>query len=128
MAIGLSPKLPMHRDERNGFGMHSDYTPMIIQNLKMIILTAPGERSMDPEFAVGIKNFIFEQDHPNTYGELKARIINQVENYLPFVRIDDIMIKSNAMGFSEIRANRTNVTIKFTILPTRGEEALEIDI
>ena len=128
MAIGLSPRLPMHRDERNGFGMHEDYIPMIMQNLKMIILTAPGARTMDPEFGVGIKHFIFEPDHPKTYGVLKARIINQVENYLSFVRIDDIIIKSNSMGFSEIRSNRANVRIKFTILPMRVEEALEIDI
>ena len=30
---------------------------MIKQNLKMLILTNPGERVMDPEFGVGIKQF-----------------------------------------------------------------------
>ena len=128
MAIGISPRLPMHRDSRNGFGMNEDYTSMATQNLKMIILTAPGERTMDPEFGVGIKKFIFEQDHASTYGELKARIVNQATNYLPYIQIDDIVIKSNAMGYSEISSNRTNVIIKFTIIPLGVERSLDIEI
>tara|TARA_R100000008_G_scaffold25519_1_gene13770 strand:- start:1000 stop:1386 length:387 start_codon:yes stop_codon:yes gene_type:complete len=128
MAIGISPRLPMHRDERNGFGMNEDYTSMTMQNLKMIILTSPGERTMDPDFGVGIKRYIFEPDHDVTYGDLKARIVNQVRDYLPYVQIDDIKFKSNATGYSEIRANRTNIIIKFTIIPLGVERDLELEI
>tara|TARA_B100000131_G_C17745586_1_gene462961 strand:- start:104 stop:490 length:387 start_codon:yes stop_codon:yes gene_type:complete len=128
MAIGISPRVPMHRDERNGFGMNEDYTSMAMQNLKMIILTSPGERTMDPEFGVGIKRYIFEPDHAVTHGDLKARIVNQAQDYLPYIQINDIEIKSNSTGYPEIRANRANVIIKFTIIPLGVERDLELEI
>ena len=36
---------------------------MIKQNLKMILLTHPGERIMVPDFGVGLPRFIFELEN-----------------------------------------------------------------
>lgn len=128
MAIGISPRVPMHRDDRNGFGMNEDHVSMVLQNLKMIVLTSPGERSMNPDFGVGINRFLFEQDHPETYATLKAKIVNQVKDYLPYVDIRDIEIRSNATGYPNIRSNRTNILIKFVIVPLGVESNLELEV
>ena len=57
---GLSPKLPLRRDFEDGYSMNKNYREMVKQNVKMLLLTAPGERIMDPEFGIGLQTFLFE--------------------------------------------------------------------
>ena len=57
-----SPKLPLTLNPINGFENNQTVPSVVLQNLKMIILTSPGERIMDPNFGVGIKQYLFEQN------------------------------------------------------------------
>ena len=50
----------------------------------------PGERIMLPNFGVGMKMFLFEQHNPVTYGAILAKIINQVDIYMSFVKIQKV--------------------------------------
>ena len=81
----LSPKLPLVYSANQGYQMNTGFVELVLQNLKMIVLTSPGERIMDPEFGVGLKNFLFEQNVPAVHGEIAARIKKQVKKYLPSV-------------------------------------------
>ena len=56
----LGVRLPITRNDINGYTMIGDFSTLIKQNLKMLILTDPGERVMIPEFGVGIKSYLFE--------------------------------------------------------------------
>ena len=56
----LGVKLPLARDSSDGFGMIKNFKTMIKQNFKMLLLTNPGERVMEPDFGVGRKKFLFE--------------------------------------------------------------------
>ena len=60
---------------------------MIAQNLKGLILTSPGERVMDPNFGVGLKGYLFEQNTGIIYAQIKDNIRDQVSIYLPFIDI-----------------------------------------
>ena len=53
MSEGLSPKLPMSLHPADGYRLTKTYKEMVKQNIKMLILTCPGERMMDPLFGVG---------------------------------------------------------------------------
>ena len=128
MAIGLSPVLPLGIDPRNGYSLHQDLTPMVHQNLKMVILTCPGERSMDPRFGVGLRNYLFEPDDPVIYEDVKARIVTQVNDYMPYVEIQDIQFKSQGMGYSQMTPNYTSIVIKFNIVPFGTNETMELDL
>ncbi len=57
---GLSPKLPLHIDQIDGYALTKDFKQVAAQNLKMVVMTNPGERIMIPEFGVGIKTYLFE--------------------------------------------------------------------
>ena len=59
MSKGLSPKLPLTKDPQDGYALNKEYVELVQQNLKMILLTAPGERIMEPEFGVGLRNYLF---------------------------------------------------------------------
>ena len=88
---GLSPKLPVLRDASDGYALTKSYTEMVLQNLKNLLLTVPGERMMDPLFGVGLKKFIFEQHDVGTYANIHAKTLNQTKKYLPFIVIDDMV-------------------------------------
>lgn len=90
MSLGFSPKLPLTLSPRGGYVLNDTIPQMIKQNLKMLLLTSPGERIMDNNFGVGLKNFLFEQNVRNTRQALKSRIEEQVEEYMPFLDLIEI--------------------------------------
>ena len=87
---GISPKLPLQRDEQDGFTLNKTILEAVRQNIKMLILTSPGERVMDPDFGCGIRRLLFENTNTGVYGEIESRIRKQVSRYLSFVNILDV--------------------------------------
>jgi len=55
----LSLHLPITYNSADGFTMIKSIKRMIKQNFKMLLLTSPGERVMDPNFGVGVKIIYF---------------------------------------------------------------------
>ena len=95
---GLSPKLPLSRDSRDGFALNKTYQDTIQQNFKNLLLTAPGERVMIPEFGVGLRNYLFENQDVSTYEEIEENIRKQVLVYMPFVTIGEIKFLQNEIS------------------------------
>ena len=93
MAEGLSIALPLSLDEKDGpYKSNMTLDEVAQQNMKMIVLTSPGERVMEPDFGVGIRNFLFEQETPFLVSEIQTRIGTQIEKYAPFVKIRELNI------------------------------------
>ena len=93
MAEGLSIALPLSLDPLDGpYKTNKTLEEVADQNLKMIILTAPGERVMNSEFGVGIRNYLFEQETPFLAEEIRNNIKSQVERYAPFIKIQKLNI------------------------------------
>ena len=88
----ISPKLPLNIDEQDGYVMNKTILEAIKQNVKMLLLTVPGERVMDLDFGVGLKTFLFEFNGAGTYSAIRARINQQIQKYMPFIEINEIEI------------------------------------
>lgn len=128
MASGLSPKLPLTKDPRDGYTLNKTYEEVTIQNLKMLVLTSPGERIMYPDFGVGLRNFLFENVDERTYSRIRERIREQVSQYLPFISIQEINISEIDEGPAERNlTNSISVDIKFYIIPLELSASLEIN-
>ena len=89
----ISPKLPLVSDSKFGFAMNVTLSESVSQNLKCLLLTAPGERVMDPEFGVGLKKYLFQNAGPQVVKNIKINIRQQVSKYLPFVNIRDTQVR-----------------------------------
>lgn len=111
---GLSPKLPLEIDFTDGYALNKNYRSMIIQNLKMVLLTIPGERVMDPDFGVGLKAYLFEPQVTQTHANLNANIRRQVAKYLPFVKISDIKFETSEDS-ELIPPNYLSVILSFSV-------------
>ena len=86
MAEGISVALPLSVTTADGaYGLHKDLESMAEQNLKMVILTNPGERIMQPDFGAGVRRLLFEPATPNTVIEIRSRVEQQVSKYLPYI-------------------------------------------
>ena len=127
MSEGLSPKLPLTLDPSDGYGLNKTYNEMVKQNMKMIILTAPGERMMDPLFGVGLRNYLFEQNHPVVYGEIESKIRKQVKKYLGFVEILDIDFNGDDENPAVVD-NVLYVRVTYRIKPLDSVDGLELSI
>ena len=85
----LTPKIPLLLDKTQpGFELINNYRDLIKQNMKMILLTNPGERVMLPEFGVGISGLLFENIlDANVKATYEGRIRSQIKEYLPYVEL-----------------------------------------
>lgn len=122
MSRGLSPSLPLLKDPQDGYKMNKSYTAMINQNLKMLLLTAPGERMMDPLFGVGMRNYLFRANTAVLQSEIRAKITQQVKKYMPFLEIKEIDVKD-----SDTNNNVLHVLVNYRIVPLDIISSIEIN-
>tara|TARA_R100000234_G_scaffold83340_1_gene52787 strand:- start:8310 stop:8696 length:387 start_codon:yes stop_codon:yes gene_type:complete len=126
---GLAVKLPITRDNRDGFKLLKTYEDLAVQNLKMLILTSPGERMMDPEFGAGAKNLLFEQMTLTTFDDFESNLLDQVNRYMPYLVIQDVSFDS-ALTNPNLDENYLSITVAFfnKALNTRNLLRLPINI
>ena len=96
------------------------------QNIKMVVLTSPGERIMDPEFGVGARNYLFESELV-THTSLRSKIMEQVKKYVPFVKIIGISMTNIDVAPGETApTNSIGVEIVYTIPSVGFDDTLAI--
>tara|TARA_R110000824_G_scaffold61867_1_gene164187 strand:- start:177 stop:611 length:435 start_codon:yes stop_codon:yes gene_type:complete len=139
---GLSPKLPVQKDSVDGFVLNKTYKDAIQQNLKNLVLTSPGERIMDPDFGVGMRRFLFEQNVIEAYELIEERVESQVETYMPFVEITQIIFSTgasldefeqrrkvgNVLYNRDMSPNKVNVRIEYFVTSLGFFNVLEVPV
>jgi phage baseplate assembly protein W len=91
---GFGPKLPLSLDKTDiGHSLTKTAKQEIEQNVKILMLTSPGEKVFDSDFGVGIRQYLFENYNWETEQKLKSRIVDQFSKYINNVKIIDIIIK-----------------------------------
>ena len=120
---GLAPRLPLDTDSGHGYALIQDYKTLTQQNLKMILFTNPGERIMIPNFGVGVKRYLFDPSHEITFNDLKADIVKQVNHYLPYLRLDELVVDSNPED-----ENIIYLFMRYTIIPVGVQDYLDFTL
>ena len=77
---GIAVRLPVARSTDDGYELVDSYNDLARQNLKMLILTSPGERVMEPSFGVGVKNYLFS----NISEDIPIKIETKIKNVGPY--------------------------------------------
>lgn len=81
-------------------------------NLRNLLLTAKGERVMQPEFGTGLHELLFEQMGDDFEGRLVDTITESVSFWLPYIKIDEINVELT----DEMKdRNQVGMNIKFSI-------------
>ena len=114
MAEGLSVALPLAVSPTDGaYSVHKDLKSVARQSLKMLILTSPGERIMFPNFGVGMRRYLFEQNISGFGTQLKAKVAEQVTKYIPYIRLAAVQVINSKDN------NTINLQISYSI-PSAG--------
>ena len=128
MSSGLSVALPLTIDSVFGpYNLNTTFDRLATQNLKMLVLTIPGERMMDPAFGVGLRQYLFEFNGQDTYAQIASAIQQQVQKYLPYIQINDIKFKIPEEN-PDLYPHNLSVSIFFTIVPLQMNTAVQIDV
>ena len=126
---GISVKIPLTYDAEDGpYRLNKKTKEAVRQNLKNLILTAPGERIMDPKFGVGLNTFLFEQNTPFLKDDIRGRIMSQVEKYLPFVEIQQITMITSDDDPVNVQDNGLWMTISYFVVPLGQADILELNV
>lgn len=88
MARGYGPKLPLTPDPGDGIAMNKSFREQVRQNVRMILLTSPGERILYPDFGAGIYDILFEQNTVEAVSEARGRIFEQLARWAPYIELD----------------------------------------
>lgn len=113
----LAPQTPLQINEETGAYKElalTDLTKVVDQNLKMVLLTSPGERIMLPNFGVGMRKYLFENETTVNRGfgnlpPLRQNILNQVGTYIPYITIQELEIGGSQYD------NVLSVKIKYSV-------------
>jgi hypothetical protein len=81
-------------------------------NLKNLLLTAKGERIMQPEFGTGLQSLLFEPMDDTFEDRLQDVITQTVSYWLPYINIEEIDVEMT----DAMKDNHTaRMTIQFTV-------------
>ena len=116
-----SPTVPLGQDDSSGFTMNETIVNTINQNLRMILLTSPGERVMQPEFGVGLTRYLFERFDAAVYAEIQTRIQSQVAAYLPSITISNISFDPSRRD-----ENALGLTLSYRIRGLGASDSVEV--
>lgn len=120
MSYGISPVIPLQKNEEDGFyALTKTIVQNIKQNFKNLLLTSPGERVMQPTFGVGLKHFLFENNSFELQSEISDQINSQTEKYMPFVNIKEIQIFEEKDPLKIQFNNILSIRIFYSV-PSRG--------
>jgi len=125
---GISVKLPLSMSETDGaYLLNKTLKETVKQNFKMLLLTNPGERMMDPDFGIGLETFLFELNTSSVQDAISARIHEQVIKYMPFIEVIDTYFGPDDVEFG-MSPNSLHITIKYEVIPTSEVDILSLTL
>ena len=119
------PKWPLSQGNHDTFELYDDVKQQISFYLKNLLLTSPGENLSDPNYGVGLRRYMFEQNLPSTRGSIASEISSQMSEYLPYLEVSDIQVGATAQ---EIDSNTLSVRIVYSIPGDVVQEVFELDM
>jgi len=114
----LSPKFPLFFSSEGDYSSNKTIKEVVKQNFKNLVLTSPGERIMIPDFGVGIRNYLFEQNDIQISKRILERLNQQIEKFMPFIEI-----QSFSPNFEE---NEMVISIQYFIIPISDSDILSV--
>ena len=106
--IGL--KLPFTRDRAGLFGTTENTLEQSGHNIKNLLLTAKGERVMQPDFGSNLRTLLFEQYTEDLTERIKEEIGEAMSNWLPYINIAKVDIIQD-----ETNPNQSKVDLDFSL-------------
>ena len=106
--IGL--KLPFNRGRSGLFPQSETTLEQAGSNIKNLLLTAKGERVMQPDFGSRLRDLLFEQYTEDLEERIAEEIQEAMSTWLPYITISSVDIIQD-----ETNPNQTKVDLDFSL-------------
>jgi len=123
---GRGITFPMRVDHTGSIAM-SDGTDGIDRSLRVVLITAPGERVMRPQFGCKIWDLLFEPVNANTLGMMAQAVRDAVAQWEPRVELENVDVAADPADPSLVRIelsyrvrttnDRRNLVYPFYVIP-----------
>ena len=123
--IGYSPKFPLQiNNEVGAYALTQTTKEVTIQNYKNLLLTAPGERIMDKNFGVGVRNYLFELNTSSTHAQIARNIQEQTGRYMSSITLNNIQFNEGVLNPEENLL--LVISVNFSLPQAHGDQTLII--
>lgn len=129
--IGRGITFPMRVDQSGSIAMGSGPDD-IDASLRVVLLTAPGERVMRPQFGCRIWDLVFEPINANTLGLMAEAVRDAASQWEPRIELDEVEVTPDPERQGTVlidiryRVKATNdvrnLVHPFYVIPREGEE------
>ena len=119
--IGIDLPFRKSNGKEGYFASTSTTIEAVKNNIRNLVNTHQGERLMQPNMGLNLRNYMFEQFTDETLLSVQNDIVDTFKVWLPFVEIRDIQV--NMDENDSIGKNTMSINIVFNI--TRDPDTLE---
>lgn len=119
------PRWPLKRGNKDTYEVYESLKDQIGFYIKNLLLTAPGENISAPRYGVGLRRFLFENNTQEMRNNIRLRIINQMTDYLSWVKVKEIEVSATP---EEIDSNTLKVKISYSVPKKIKNEVFEISL
>lgn len=82
----------------------------IVESIRLILATAPGERPMRPEFGCAIHDLVFAPADATTAGRIAYQVRQALEAWEPRIELDEVQV-----GFGQAAAGILLIDIQYSV-------------
>tara|TARA_Y100001963_G_C6733696_1_gene425200 strand:+ start:838 stop:1287 length:450 start_codon:yes stop_codon:yes gene_type:complete len=122
--ISIGIDMPFHLGSSGWFSSTKTTIEAVKVNIKHLLKTNTGERLMQPDMGLELRNYLFNPIDVNMVVNIQNSILDTFDRWLPFVEVRDIQIIQD-----EALKNQFRVSIDFNIKQDPNTlESVQVDI
>tara|TARA_B100001996_G_C18444926_1_gene509865 strand:+ start:104 stop:520 length:417 start_codon:yes stop_codon:yes gene_type:complete len=107
--VYVGVELPLNHNVSGFFKRSKTVREQVKSNIRNLLLTAKGERVMQPTFGCDITSQLFEQIDSETLENMDIDIRQALGTWLPYVVINDLFVMRNQTNENEI-----NISLEYS--------------
>jgi phage baseplate assembly protein W len=94
--VGSGWAFPLRTDPTGRVALVSG-TEEVEQSIRLILMTAPGERPMRPEFGCAVHDYVFAPADASTAGDIAYAVRVAINRWEPRVELGDVTVRFDAV-------------------------------
>ncbi|WP_103352966.1 GPW/gp25 family protein [Amycolatopsis sp. CA-128772] len=116
--LGRGLAFPVHTDATGSIALVGGERE-IVESIRLILATAPGERPMRPEFGCAVHDLVFAPADAATAGQIAYEVRTSLERWEPRIDLTDVVV-----SFAEADRGTLLIDIRYTLRGTNDPRNL----